>query len=193
MIFCGDLNVAHTELDLANPKPNRGKKGFTDEERKGFQNMLDTGFVDRPGEVRLGGVGPAEQYVLADGSVQYGCVLLHVTALGAQGVQRHPLDVDLVQQNPSRVRAVEALQQRKQCRLPGAGCAHQCGERPRRHLQRQIAEHGPALWVREADALEANLGGVTLGTRRSPLARRRFEPPSRDVIDAARGAQALLQ
>jgi len=46
VIFCGDLNVAHTELDLANPKPNRGKKGFTDEERKGFQNMLDTGFLD---------------------------------------------------------------------------------------------------------------------------------------------------
>jgi exodeoxyribonuclease-3 len=46
VIFCGDLNVAHTELDLANPKPNRGKKGFTDQERKGFQNMLDAGFVD---------------------------------------------------------------------------------------------------------------------------------------------------
>jgi exodeoxyribonuclease III len=46
VIFCGDLNVAHTELDLANPKANRGKKGFTDEERKGFQNMLDAGFVD---------------------------------------------------------------------------------------------------------------------------------------------------
>ena len=46
MIFCGDLNVAHTELDLANPKPNRGKKGFTDEEREGFQNFVDAGFVD---------------------------------------------------------------------------------------------------------------------------------------------------
>ncbi len=46
VIFCGDLNVAHTELDLANPKSNRGKKGFTDEERKGFQNFLDAGFVD---------------------------------------------------------------------------------------------------------------------------------------------------
>ena len=46
VIFCGDLNVAHTELDLANPKPNRGKKGFTDEERKGFQNFLDAGFID---------------------------------------------------------------------------------------------------------------------------------------------------
>ena len=43
VIFCGDLNVAHTELDLANPKPNRGKKGFTDEEREGFQNFLDAG------------------------------------------------------------------------------------------------------------------------------------------------------
>ena len=46
VIFCGDLNVAHTELDLANPKPNRGKKGFTDEERAGFQSMVDAGFVD---------------------------------------------------------------------------------------------------------------------------------------------------
>src|SRR5688572_14097353 len=46
VLFCGDLNVAHTELDLANPKPNRGKKGFTEEERQGFQNFLDAGFVD---------------------------------------------------------------------------------------------------------------------------------------------------
>lgn len=46
VIFCGDLNVAHTELDLANPKPNKGKKGFTDEEREGFQNFVDAGFVD---------------------------------------------------------------------------------------------------------------------------------------------------
>ena len=46
VIFCGDLNVAHTELDLANPKPNRGKKGFTDEEREGFQNFVNAGFVD---------------------------------------------------------------------------------------------------------------------------------------------------
>jgi exodeoxyribonuclease III len=46
VILCGDLNVAHTELDLANPKPNRGKKGFTEEERRGFQNFVDAGFVD---------------------------------------------------------------------------------------------------------------------------------------------------
>lgn len=46
VIFCGDLNVAHTELDLANPKPNRGKKGFTLEEREGFQNFVDAGFID---------------------------------------------------------------------------------------------------------------------------------------------------
>lgn len=46
VVFCGDLNVAHTELDLANPKPNRGKKGFTLEERQGFQNFLDAGFTD---------------------------------------------------------------------------------------------------------------------------------------------------
>lgn len=46
VIFNGDLNVAHTEDDLANPKPNRGKKGFTEEERQGFQNFIDAGFVD---------------------------------------------------------------------------------------------------------------------------------------------------
>jgi exodeoxyribonuclease-3 len=46
VIFCGDLNVAHTEDDLARPKPNIGKRGFTDEEREGFQSFIDTGFVD---------------------------------------------------------------------------------------------------------------------------------------------------
>lgn len=46
VILCGDLNVAHTEIDLANPKANRGKKGFTNEERAGFQNLLDAGFID---------------------------------------------------------------------------------------------------------------------------------------------------
>lgn len=46
VLFCGDLNVAHQEIDLANPKPNIGKHGFTDEERHGFQTFLDAGFVD---------------------------------------------------------------------------------------------------------------------------------------------------
>ena len=46
VLFCGDLNVAHQEIDLANPKPNVGKHGFTDEERGGFQAFLDAGFVD---------------------------------------------------------------------------------------------------------------------------------------------------
>lgn len=46
VIFCGDLNVAHTEDDLANPKPNVGKHGFTNEERRGFQQFIDAGFVD---------------------------------------------------------------------------------------------------------------------------------------------------
>ena len=46
VIFCGDLNVAHTEEDLARPKENIGKRGFTDEERAGFQNLVDHGFVD---------------------------------------------------------------------------------------------------------------------------------------------------
>ncbi len=46
VIFCGDFNVAHTELDLARPKQNRGKKGFTDEERAGINEMITMGFVD---------------------------------------------------------------------------------------------------------------------------------------------------
>jgi exodeoxyribonuclease III len=46
VIFCGDLNVAHTPDDLARPKPNEGKKGYTTEERAGFQAFLDAGFVD---------------------------------------------------------------------------------------------------------------------------------------------------
>ena len=46
VIYCGDMNVAHTEDDLANPKSNKGKKGFTAEERSGFDNWLSAGFVD---------------------------------------------------------------------------------------------------------------------------------------------------
>ncbi len=46
VIFCGDLNVAHTPDDLARPKPNEGKKGYTVEEREGFENFIKAGFVD---------------------------------------------------------------------------------------------------------------------------------------------------
>lgn len=46
VVFCGDLNVAHNDDDLANPGPNRGKKGFTDEERAGFQAFIDGGYID---------------------------------------------------------------------------------------------------------------------------------------------------
>ena len=46
VVYCGDMNVAHTEDDLANPKPNKGKKGFSDQEREGFDNWLAAGFVD---------------------------------------------------------------------------------------------------------------------------------------------------
>ncbi len=46
VLFCGDLNVAHQEIDLANPKPNVGKHGFTKEERAGFGNFLEAGYVD---------------------------------------------------------------------------------------------------------------------------------------------------
>ncbi|MFL8952929.1 exodeoxyribonuclease III [Helcococcus kunzii] len=46
IILCGDLNVAHKEIDLANPKSNRRNAGFTDEERQKFTELLDAGFID---------------------------------------------------------------------------------------------------------------------------------------------------
>ncbi len=46
VVFCGDLNVAHTEIDLANPKANVGNHGFTPEERAGFDNFVKHGFLD---------------------------------------------------------------------------------------------------------------------------------------------------
>lgn len=46
VIFCGDLNVAHNEIDLARPKANRKNAGFSDEERAGFDKLVAAGFVD---------------------------------------------------------------------------------------------------------------------------------------------------
>lgn len=57
VIVCGDLNVAHREIDLKNPKTNHHSAGFTDEERQAFTQLLDSGFADtfrrlHPDEVR---------------------------------------------------------------------------------------------------------------------------------------------
>ena len=46
VVMCGDFNVAHQEIDLKNPGPNRGNAGFSDEERGKFTDLLDAGFVD---------------------------------------------------------------------------------------------------------------------------------------------------
>ena len=46
VILCGDLNVAHKEIDLKNPSTNRKNAGFTDEEREKFSNLLNDGFID---------------------------------------------------------------------------------------------------------------------------------------------------
>lgn len=46
VLVCGDLNVAHKEIDLKNPKTNRMNAGFTDQEREKFQLLLDAGFID---------------------------------------------------------------------------------------------------------------------------------------------------
>ena len=46
VVTCGDFNVAHEEIDLKNPGPNRGNAGFSDEERESFTRLLDAGFTD---------------------------------------------------------------------------------------------------------------------------------------------------
>jgi len=86
VVFCGDLNVAHTEDDLARPKPNVGKKGFTAEEREGFDNFMEAGFIDTLrlfkqgnglytwwshfGGARANNVGWRIDYVLVSGSIK---------------------------------------------------------------------------------------------------------------------------
>ncbi len=55
VVFCGDLNVAHTELDLTNPKANQHNHGFTQEERSGFDAFLKAGFIDSFREFESGG------------------------------------------------------------------------------------------------------------------------------------------
>jgi len=55
VVFCGDLNVSHREIDLANPRANRGNAGFTDEERAGFDRLVAAGFVDTFREFEPGG------------------------------------------------------------------------------------------------------------------------------------------
>lgn len=55
VVFCGDLNVAYTALDLANPRDNEKNHGFTPEERAGFDNLLKAGFIDTFREFEKGG------------------------------------------------------------------------------------------------------------------------------------------
>jgi len=55
VIFCGDLNVAHTEIDLANPRANVRNHGFTPEERAGFSALVKAGFLDTFREFEPGG------------------------------------------------------------------------------------------------------------------------------------------
>jgi exodeoxyribonuclease III len=57
VIFCGDLNVSHQEIDLANPQSNRRNAGFTDEERGCFSAILEAGFIDSFRELHPGETG----------------------------------------------------------------------------------------------------------------------------------------
>ena len=54
-ILCGDLNVAHSEIDLARPKANTKNPGFTNEEREGFGKLIEAGFIDTFREFEKGG------------------------------------------------------------------------------------------------------------------------------------------
>ncbi len=55
VVFCGDINVAHEEIDLARPRENRGAHGFTDVERAGFSAILSRGYVDSFRHLHKGG------------------------------------------------------------------------------------------------------------------------------------------
>ncbi len=55
VILCGDLNVAHQEIDVARPKANRNNPGFSDSERAGFSTLLEAGFIDTFREFEPGG------------------------------------------------------------------------------------------------------------------------------------------
>ncbi len=55
VVICGDLNVAHTEIDLANPKANVRNHGFTPEERSGFETLMKAGFLDTFRQFHAGG------------------------------------------------------------------------------------------------------------------------------------------
>ncbi len=55
VIFCGDLNVAHEEIDLARPDANHNSPGFSDDERSGFSKLIEAGFIDTFREFEKGG------------------------------------------------------------------------------------------------------------------------------------------
>jgi exodeoxyribonuclease-3 len=120
VIFCGDLNVAHTELDLANPKPNVGKKGFTAEERAGFQAFVDAGFVDTLrlftqgnghytwwshfANARARNVGWRIDYVLVSAALR-GAVQKAEIHADVMGSDHCPVSITLAAAKPGRTRA----------------------------------------------------------------------------------------
>ncbi len=117
VIFCGDMNVAHTEDDLAHPKPNVGKHGFTDEEREGFQNFIDAGFVDTfrlftegnghytwwspMSKARERNVGWRIDYFLVSGALREAITTAEIHA-DAMGSDHCPISIEL---DPARLTA----------------------------------------------------------------------------------------
>ena len=76
VVYCGDLNVAHEEIDIKNPKSNRMNPGFSDEERAKMTQLLESGFTDtfrylypiRPGHIRGGAIGSTPGKTTPDGA-----------------------------------------------------------------------------------------------------------------------------
>jgi exodeoxyribonuclease-3 len=110
VVFCGDLNVAHREIDLANPKSNAGNAGFTDQERAGFERILKAGFLDtfrelepggghytwwsnRPG-VRARNIGWRIDYFLISGTLRRRLRSAHIEA-DVMGSDHCPINIEL--------------------------------------------------------------------------------------------------
>jgi exodeoxyribonuclease-3 len=100
VVICGDFNVAHNEIDLANPKANRGKHGFTDEERRDFSEFLGEGFHDvfreqNPhltnayswwshwGQARAKNIGWRIDYFLTSDGLKLGKAEIHPEVIGS--------------------------------------------------------------------------------------------------------------
>jgi exodeoxyribonuclease-3 len=86
VVFCGDLNVAHEEIDLARPKENVGNPGFSDQERDGFREFIGAGFVDTFREFEKG-AGPLQLVDVSGGRARAEHRVAHRLRDGERGAE----------------------------------------------------------------------------------------------------------